>query len=115
VPGFDGHAQRLLPQVRLPVHALQRLLSQELQRGHGAGRVQGGVRHAGIDFVKLDFGRKVFGQISPNFKFNQKRQTNVCRVARWFVFKPKIPIWVNFGGPKIGKNGYILQSFEIFY
>jgi hypothetical protein len=20
------------------------------------------------------------------------------RVARWFVFKPKIPIWVNFGG-----------------
>jgi hypothetical protein len=22
-----------------------------------------------------------------------------CRVARWFVFKTKIPIWVNFGGP----------------
>jgi hypothetical protein len=21
------------------------------------------------------------------------------RVARWFIFKPKIPIWVNFGGP----------------
>jgi hypothetical protein len=21
------------------------------------------------------------------------------RVARWFVFKPKIPIWVNFVGP----------------
>jgi hypothetical protein len=21
------------------------------------------------------------------------------RVARWLVFKPKIPIWVNFGGP----------------
>jgi hypothetical protein len=21
------------------------------------------------------------------------------RVARWFVFKPKIPIWENFGGP----------------
>jgi hypothetical protein len=21
------------------------------------------------------------------------------RVARWVVFKPKIPIWVNFGGP----------------
>jgi hypothetical protein len=27
----------------------------------------------------------------------------LCRVARWFVFKPKIPIWVNFfGGPYIG-------------
>jgi hypothetical protein len=25
------------------------------------------------------------------------------RVARWFIFKPKIPIWVNFGGPYIGK------------
>jgi hypothetical protein len=21
------------------------------------------------------------------------------RVARWFIFKPKVPIWVNFGGP----------------
>jgi hypothetical protein len=23
------------------------------------------------------------------------------RVARWFGFKPKIPIWVNFGGPYV--------------
>jgi ribosome biogenesis protein BMS1 len=22
-----------------------------------------------------------------------------CRVARWVIFKPKITIWVNFGGP----------------
>jgi hypothetical protein len=21
------------------------------------------------------------------------------RVARWYIFKPKVPIWVNFGGP----------------
>jgi hypothetical protein len=33
------------------------------------------------------------------------------RVARWFVFKPKIPIWVNFGGPYIGK----LENGDIFY
>jgi hypothetical protein len=26
-----------------------------------------------------------------------------ARVARWFILKPKIPIWVNFGEPKIGK------------
>jgi hypothetical protein len=26
-----------------------------------------------------------------------------CRVARWFIFKPKIQIWINFGGP-IGKS-----------
>jgi hypothetical protein len=30
-----------------------------------------------------------------------------ARVARRFVFKPKIPIWVNFGGPYIRKNGFI--------
>jgi hypothetical protein len=24
-----------------------------------------------------------------------------ARVARWFLFKPKIPIWANFGGPYI--------------
>jgi hypothetical protein len=30
------------------------------------------------------------------------------RVARWFVFKPKIPIWVNFGGSaaRRSKNEY---------
>jgi hypothetical protein len=28
-----------------------------------------------------------------------------------FVFKPKIPIWVNFGGPLNGKYWYILWSF----
>jgi hypothetical protein len=25
--------------------------------------------------------------------------TKTVRVARWFLFKLKIPIWVNFGGP----------------
>jgi hypothetical protein len=37
------------------------------------------------------------------------------RVARWFLFKPKIPIWVDFGGPWIEKCWYILQEFGIFY
>jgi hypothetical protein len=27
------------------------------------------------------------------------RPRTVTRVARWFIFKPKISIWVNFGGP----------------
>jgi hypothetical protein len=27
----------------------------------------------------------------------------VARVAGWFVFKPKIEIWVNFGGPCDGR------------
>jgi hypothetical protein len=30
------------------------------------------------------------------------------RVVRWFVFKHKIPIWVEFGGPWNRKFCYIL-------
>jgi hypothetical protein len=44
------------------------------------------------------------------------------RVARWFAFKPKIPIWVNFGGSLNWKMlkyfmaiWNILQTFEIIY
>jgi hypothetical protein len=44
------------------------------------------------------------------------------RVARWFIIKPKIPVWVFFGGPKIGKSLYIpwqfsniLRTLGIFY
>jgi hypothetical protein len=32
-------------------------------------------------------------------KFSRHKAALECRVARWFLFKPKIPIWVNFGGP----------------
>jgi hypothetical protein len=35
-------------------------------------------------------------------------------VARWFLFKSKIPIWVNFGGPYIGICWYISWPFAIF-
>jgi hypothetical protein len=37
------------------------------------------------------------------------------RVARWFVFKPKIQIWVTFGVPWIGKCWYVLWPFGIFH
>jgi hypothetical protein len=54
-------------------------------------------------------------------QINTERSKN--RVARWFLFKPKIPIGVNFGGPQIGKCWYVyylaiwnsLQTFGIFY
>jgi hypothetical protein len=44
----------------------------------------------------------------------------VTRVARWFIFNPKIPIWVNFGGPWIEKCWYmdignIWRTFGIFH
>jgi hypothetical protein len=45
----------------------------------------------------------------------QKGKGAESRVARWFVFKPKIPIWVNFGEPWNGKRWHILWSFGIFY
>jgi hypothetical protein len=39
------------------------------------------------------------------------------RVARWFIFKPKIPIWVNFGKKLIYFMAIwnILLTFGIFY
>jgi hypothetical protein len=38
-----------------------------------------------------------------------------ARVARWFVFEPKIPILVKFGGPWNRKCCYILRLFGLFY
>jgi hypothetical protein len=35
------------------------------------------------------------------------------RVARWFLFSPKLPIWVYFGGPWNGKC-YIFVHLEYF-
>jgi hypothetical protein len=37
------------------------------------------------------------------------------RVARWFIFKPKIPIWGKFSGPQIEKCWYISWPFGMFY
>jgi hypothetical protein len=40
----------------------------------------------------------IFFSKNPNSASSRLNNVSV-RVARWFVFKPKIPIWVNFGGP----------------
>jgi hypothetical protein len=32
-----------------------------------------------------------------------------------FFFKPKIPVWVNFGGSCKRKSWYILRAFGLFY
>jgi hypothetical protein len=37
------------------------------------------------------------------------------KVARWNILKPKIQIWVNFGGPCNGRCWYILWTFGLFY
>jgi hypothetical protein len=36
------------------------------------------------------------------------------RVARWHNFKPKIIIWVNFGGTHNGRYWYILWPFGLY-
>jgi hypothetical protein len=36
-------------------------------------------------------------------------------VAKWYLFTPKIPIWINFGGPGDGKGLYILWPLGIYY
>jgi hypothetical protein len=37
------------------------------------------------------------------------------RFARWYIFKPKLPIWVNFGGACNETCWYILSTFGIFH
>jgi hypothetical protein len=37
----------------------------------------------------------------------RERERGDTRIARWFVFKPKIQIWVNFGGSCTGRYCYI--------
>jgi hypothetical protein len=36
-------------------------------------------------------------------KLLAKAEYALARIARWFVFKPKIQIWVNFGGSCNGR------------
>jgi hypothetical protein len=60
---------------------------------------------------------KLWKTLSPgNFSRIEKRLNKVqARVARWFVSKPKIPIWEKFSGYQNGKCRYILRPFGIFY
>jgi hypothetical protein len=54
------------------------------------------------------FSRKFLAAKSGN-DFCARKKADACfllktRVARWFIFKPKIPIWVSFWGPWNGKS-----------
>jgi hypothetical protein len=49
---------------------------------------------------------------------NQKyffRRNERSRVARWYIFKPKIQIWAKFGGSSNGGCWYVLCPFGIFH
>jgi hypothetical protein len=47
-------------------------------------------------------------ELVPSWGYFLASSAARTRVARWFVFKPKIPISVNFGGSCFGKYWYIL-------
>jgi thiol-disulfide isomerase/thioredoxin len=70
-------------------------------------------------FVRLSFVRLRFCSAPRDCS---KRCDQGCQMVYVCIFKPKIPIWVNFGGPWIGKCRYIirpfwniLREFGIFY
>jgi hypothetical protein len=48
-----------------------------------------------------------------------EKMSGTSRVARWFLFKPKVPIWENFSGPQIvlpfWNILWIFGIFGIFY
>jgi hypothetical protein len=50
--------------------------------------------------------------INMNEVFSLQRRHR--RVARWHIFKPKIPLWVNFGGSYNGRCWCILWLFGLF-
>jgi hypothetical protein len=67
----------------------------------------------------LIFGQTSFKRFRPLLRSNLLIRKMCCiiyelqsnRVARWFVFKPKIPIWVNFKGPRVDWKMVICISY----
>jgi hypothetical protein len=59
-----------------------------------------------------DFGG---GEIDLSFRKNVMfSRGDPNRVARWFIFEPKIPIWVHCGGPWKGKCFIFHDHLEYF-
>jgi hypothetical protein len=51
------------------------------------------------NFVIARHFQRVFQKMSNPASFAMAMMALMHRVARWFIFKPKITIWVNLGGP----------------
>jgi hypothetical protein len=56
-----------------------------------------------------------FGPKKKRFRFFFRFDGQHSRVARWYILKPKIPVWVNFAGFFNGRSWYILWSFGLSY
>jgi hypothetical protein len=59
--------------------------------------------------------------VSKGYRGNKKPRgfsislQGCSRVARWYIFKPKILIWVNSEGSYNGTCWYIIWTFGIFF
>jgi hypothetical protein len=52
----------------------------------------------------------------PFFPFQGNRTNGYAtRVARWYTFEPKLPLWVNFGGPLNGEGWRNFCPFRIYH
>jgi hypothetical protein len=63
---------------------------------------------------KRDLKRCFSTQDKKNLSWKKIART-ANRVARLFIFKPKLPIWVNLGGSCNGKSWYILLLLNVFW
>jgi hypothetical protein len=68
----------------------------------------------GTVFLFLNFSAGTFFPVNPWFRETAHYPRIETRVAGWYIFKPKIPIWVNFGGFCNAICMYILWSLGIF-
>jgi hypothetical protein len=60
---------------------------------------------------------KTSGEKKVYFAAEKQQQIELIatRVARWCILKPKIAIWVNFGGSCNGRCWHILLTYGLFY
>jgi hypothetical protein len=68
--------------------------------------------------IKESFGK--WPEATRKKKIKIRRKINIVataefRVARWFILRPNIPIWVYFGELWNGKCWYILRPFGKIY
>jgi hypothetical protein len=59
--------------------------------------------------------RFAYHKVGRQLVITETRLKILTMVARWFVFKPKIQIWVNFGGSWTGRGRYVLWTLGSFY
>jgi hypothetical protein len=77
--------------------------------------------HCSINFWRWAKSNKMWKLASLPRPLCKRHEFKTChngvclRVARWYIFKPKIPFRVNFGGPWNAKVWYNLLTFGIYY